>query len=42
VNDGMPMTYGKVTDINLHVTELKMFEGNDEKSDEAHILNSYI
>lgn len=38
----MPTTFGKVIDVNLHMTELKIFHEGSEDSDEAHVLNSLI
>ena len=38
----MPNTFGKITDVNFHVSELNLFKNQVELSDKAHILNSLI
>lgn len=42
MNDGIPTTFGKVVDLNLHVDELKIYKGTIEQSEEAHYLNALL
>lgn len=42
MNEGIPTTFGKVIDLNLHVDELKIYKGNKAQSEEAHYLNALI
>ena len=42
MNEGIPLTFGKITDVNLHVDELKIFKGGKPQSEEAHYFNALI
>lgn len=42
LNEGVPIAFGKVVDLNVHVDELKVYKGTTAQSEEAHYINSLI
>jgi len=42
MNEGIPTTFGKISDVNLHIDELKIMKNGKPSSEEAHYFNAFI
>jgi len=42
MNEGLPIAFGKVVDMDMHVDELKIYKGTIAETEEAHYINALI